>query len=50
MCLKFLWLFESHSSLLAHALPTLGSVNSVATVNSNTVGVMNRIRRHMAKG
>ena len=28
MCLQFLWLFESLSSLLAHTLATLGSVNS----------------------
>ena len=28
MCLQFLWLLESPSSLLACALPTLGSVNS----------------------
>ena len=34
MCLQFLRLLESPSILLAHALPTLGSVNSV---NSKTV-------------
>ena len=28
MCLQFLWLLESSSSLLARALPTLGWVNS----------------------
>ena len=28
MCLQFLWLLESPSSLLARALPTLGSANS----------------------
>ena len=28
MCLHFLWLLASSSSLLAHALPTLGSANS----------------------
>ena len=28
MCLQFLWLLESPSSLLARALPTLDSVNS----------------------
>ena len=40
MWLQFLWLLESPSSLLAHALPTLGSANSV---NSRTVGVTNKI-------
>ena len=40
MCLQSLWLLESSSSLLAHALPTLGSVNSV---NSETTGIMNRM-------
>ena len=40
MCLQFLWLLESPSSLLAHTLPTLGSANSV---NPKTVGTVNRI-------
>ena len=43
MCLQFLWLLESPSSLLACTLPTLGSANSVDSVNSETTGVMNRI-------
>ena len=37
---QFLWLLESPSSLLAHALPTLCSANSV---NSKTAGVKNKI-------
>ena len=44
MCLHFLWLLASSSSLLAHALPTLGSANSVDTVNSKTIGAMNRMK------
>ena len=40
MCLQFLRLLTSPSSLLACTLPTVGSVNSV---NSETTGVMNRI-------
>ena len=40
MCLQFLWLLTSSSSLLARALPTLSSANSV---NSKTIGVTNRI-------
>ena len=36
MCLQFLWLLESPSSLLDHTLPTLGSANSV---NSKTPGM-----------
>ena len=36
----FLWLLQSSSSLLARALPTLGSVRSV---NSETVCIMNRM-------
>ena len=40
MCLQFLQLLESPSSLLAHTLPTLCSVNSV---KSNTIGVVSRI-------
>ena len=40
MCLYFLQLFESPSSLLAHELPTIGSANSV---NSKVTGITNRI-------
>ena len=43
MCLQFLWLLESPSSLLAHALPTLGSGNSVDSVNRETIGPVSRI-------
>ena len=43
MCLQFLWLLKSSSSLLACALPTVGSANSVDSVSSETAGVMNRI-------
>ena len=43
MCLQFLWLLDSPSSLLACTLPTLGSANRVGSVNSETTGVMNRI-------
>ena len=43
MCLQFLWLLQSSSSLLAHALTTLGSANSVHSVNSKIVGTMSRI-------
>ena len=41
VCLQFLWLLESSSSLLTCALLTQGSANSV---NSKTTGIMNRIR------
>ena len=37
------WLLKSPSSLLARTLPTLGSANSADSVNSKTVGVINRI-------
>ena len=40
MCLKFLWLLKSSSSLLVCALPTLDSANSV---NSKRIGTVNRI-------
>ena len=40
MCLQFLQLFLSSSSLFAHTLPTLGSKNSMHSVNSPT----NRMR------
>ena len=39
MCLQLLLLLESPSSLLAHALPTLGSVNSE---NSKIIGIVGR--------
>ena len=38
-----LWVLVSASSLLAHALPTLGSGNSADSVNSETVGAVSRI-------
>ena len=40
MCLQSLWLLESSSNLLAQALPTLGSVNSV---NTKRIGTVSRI-------
>ena len=43
MCLQFLQLLESSSSISAHALPTLGSTNSTDSVNSKTIGITNRI-------
>ena len=43
MCLHFLWLLTSSSSLLAQALPTLGSMNSADSMNGKTIGIMNRI-------
>ena len=43
MCLQFLELLESPFSLLAQALPILGSANSANSVNSTTIGIMNRI-------
>ena len=43
MCLQFLWLLAFSSSPLAHVLPTMGSVNSVPSVNSKTIGVTNKI-------
>ena len=43
MCLQFLLLLEFSSSLLPLALPTLASVNSGHSVNSETVGAMSRI-------
>ena len=42
-CLQFLQLLKSPSSLLAHALPTLGSVNSADSVNSETISITNWI-------
>ena len=43
LCLQFLQLLKSPSSLLAHALPTLGSVNSADSVNSETISITNWI-------
>ena len=45
MCLQFLQLrlLESPSSLLASALPTLGSANSADSGNSKTTGITNKI-------
>ena len=43
MCLQFLRLVESPSSLLAGTLPTLGSVNRVNSVNSETISAADRI-------
>ena len=43
MCLQFLWLLASSSSLLAGALPTLGSVNNADSVNSKTIGALSRM-------
>ena len=43
MCLRFLQLFVSSSSLLACTLPILGSANSASGMNSKIVGVTNRI-------
>ena len=43
MCLQFLRPLESSSSLLAHALPTLGSAHSADSMNSRAIGVTNRI-------
>ena len=48
-CLQFLWLLQSSSSLLAHALTTLGSANSVHSVNSKIVGTMSRISNTLPK-
>ena len=39
-CLQFLWILAFSSGLLAHTLPTMGSVNGV---NSETAGIMSRI-------
>ena len=43
MCLQFLQLLKSPSSLLARALPTLVSAISANSVNSETIGAVNRI-------
>ena len=46
--LQFLQLLEFPSSLLAHALPTLGSANSVNCVSSKTIGAVSRISDTMS--
>ena len=43
MCLQFLRLLESPSSLLAGTLPTLGSVNRANSVKSKTISAVDRI-------
>ena len=43
MCLQFLRLLESPSSLLAGTLPTLGSMSSANRVNSKTISAVDRI-------
>ena len=43
MHLHALQLLVSSSRLLAHALPTPGSVNSANSVNSKTTGIKNRV-------
>ena len=43
MCLQFLQLFQSPSSLSAHALSTLSSVNSVHSVPRETTGAVSRM-------
>ena len=43
VCSSYGWLLESPSSLLACTLSTLGSLNSVDNVNSETIDIMNRI-------
>ena len=42
ICLQFLWLPESPSSLSAHTLPIPDSANSANSVNSKTSGITNR--------
>ena len=43
LCLQFLQLLKSPSSLLARTLPTLGSANRADNVNSETTGTMSKI-------
>ena len=58
MCLQFLWFLLSPLSLLAHALPTQGSENSVTSktihtvnrMNSETIGIVGRIPRTQQVG
>ena len=44
MCLQFLWLLASPSSLLVHASPTLGSANSAYNEIRKTAGIVSRIQ------
>ena len=43
-CLQFLWFLTISSSLLAHTLPNLGSANGADSVNSKTIGTVNRMK------
>ena len=43
LCLQVLRLLESPSSLLAGALPALGSASSADNVNSKTIGIVGSI-------
>ena len=45
MCLQFLWLPVPSSSLLAGALPTVGSVNNTDSVNSKTIAALSRMNQ-----
>ena len=47
MRLQFLGLLAFSSSPLAHILPTMGSANSVPSVNSKTTGVMDKISNNI---
>ena len=49
MCLQFLWLLESPSSLQAHALPTLGSGSSADNMSRETNGPVSRISSTIRK-
>ena len=48
MCLQFLPLLESSSSLLLCALPAMGSANSTGSMNSKTVGTVSSISNTVA--
>ena len=49
MCLQFPGLLKSPSSLLAQALPTLGSASSADSVNIKTTGVTSGISNTAGK-
>ena len=49
MCLQFLLFLESPSSLLAHALLTLGSGKSADSENRETIGPVSRISSAVGK-
>ena len=49
MCLQFLLFLESPSSLLAHALLTLGSGKSADSENRETIGPVSRISSAVEK-